>query len=122
LSSFFSRGRLVTLGIAAVVIALAALAGWQLWRRKRRTARQKALAAAAAPPAAAQPVEEEGWVCPYCHADVLLDLDTCWLCNRPRPVEPPPRPAEFICACGEPAPAGAKSCIRCGKTFRPLAL
>ena len=121
-ASFLARNRLLTGGIVAAIIALAALGAWQLWSRKRKAARRKPSSPAAGAAAATQPQEEEGWVCSYCHADVLLDLDTCWLCGRPRETEPPQPPREFICACGEPAPPGAKSCIRCGKTFRPLAL
>ncbi len=116
------RQRLVPLAIIVVLLGLAAVLAWQ-WRRRRTHNRPRvgpdALAAALA--AVDQPEEEEeGWVCPDCHADVLVNVESCWLCGRPRPSEQaaPRAPAVLICGCGEPNAPGAQSCIRCGKAFR----
>lgn len=114
------RKRLVALVAIVALLALAAVLAWQ-WRRRQAQKRHKAgHDALTAALAAVTEEEEEGWVCPDCHADVLVNVESCWLCGRPRPSEPAaaPRPAVLICGCGEPNVPGAQSCIRCGKPFR----
>ena len=112
----------VVFALVIVAAALAALvAAWQWQRRTRKASHGRAHDALASALAAVTEAEEpEGWVCPYCHADVLVDTDTCWLCGHQRPTEPSPPPPMTICGCGEPNFRDARSCIRCGKPLRPV--